>query len=337
MGWFAGPGKKPGRTRAPALAAVSETGHRLLGVTAQWQVFGYGPNQVIQIQPARGRITRTAVPPLQSNGPVFFVAGPGQVIIRPLDFVPGYLVPDGHPARILSGALSNGGIAIEGPQPGTVWWQAGNGSDSMSLVWLDGSTTGVSIPLPTGVWVTTSDGRGDVLASSETGVMYDVSPRGVRRFTGTPAAVGPTRWLIVDCRGAGQRSAGQAGSGQSRCADVVINLETGARRTLPGPPPDTAGISGVIAPDGLVAAVFRGGGSPLTLHLLNLASGADQRLGVRLAQGTPGPQTVAWSPDSRWLFVVAADGTLAAVSARTGQVQGIGVALPPVSQIAVRA
>ncbi len=118
---------------------------------------------------------------------------------------------------------------------------------------------------------------------------------------------------------------------------MVINLETGARRTLPGPPPDTAGISGVISPDGLVAAVFRVSGGKLTLHLVNLASGADQRLRVRLAPGTRGPQALAWSPDSRWLFVVAARGTLAAVNARTGQVQNLGVALPPVSQIAVRA
>ena len=180
-------------------------------------------------------------------------------------------------------------------------------------------------------------GRGDVLASSETGVMYDVSPGGLRRFQRTLAAVGPTRWLIVDCSGAGQRSAGQAGSGQSHCADVVVNLETGARHTLPSPPPDTAAVSGVIAPNGLVAAVFRGSGSQLTLHLVNLASGADQRLGVRLARGTSGPQTLAWSPDSRWLFVVAARGTLAAVNARTRQVQNFGVVLPPVSQIAVRA
>lgn len=334
LGGSAGHRRKPGPARAPAPVAVSETGHRLLGVTAGWQVIGYGPNQVIRIQPARGRITRTAVPPLQSNGPVFMAAGPGKVIIRPLDFVPGYLVPDGRPARILSGALRNGGILIQGPQPGTVWWQPGNGPGSMSLVRLDGSTTGVSLPLPEGVWVTTSDGQGDVLVSSETGVMYDVSPHGSRRFAGAPAAVGPTRWLIVDCSSPGQLSG--AGSGRPHCADVVVNLEDGARRTLAGSPPDTAGTSGVIAPDGMVAAVFRVSGGQVTLHLVDLASGADQRIRVRLARGAPGPQTLAWSPDSRWLFVVAARGTLAVVNARTRQVQGIGVALPPISQITVR-
>ena len=330
----AGQRGKPVPARAPAPVAVSETGHRLLGVTAGWQVIGYGPNQVIRIQPAQGRITRTAVPPLQSNGPVFMAVGPGKVIIRPLDFVPGYLIPDGRPARILSGALSDGGILIQGPEPGTVWWQPGNGSGSMSLVRLDGSTTGVSLSLPEGVWVTTSDGRGDVLVSSETGVMYDVSPHGSRRFAGTPAAVGPTRWLIVNCPSPGQPSG--AGSGRPRCRDVVVNLEDGVRRTLPGSSPDTAGTSGAIAPDGMVAAVFRLSKGQVTLHLVDLASGADQRIRVRLARGAPGPQTLAWSPDSRWLFVVAARGTLAVVNDRTRQVQGIGVALPPVSQITVR-
>ena len=334
LGGSAGHRKKPGRPRAPTPVAVSEIGHRLLGATAGWQVIGYGSNQVIRIQPARGRITRTAVPPLQSNGPVFMAAGPGKVIIRPLDFVSGYLVPDGRPARPLSGALTNGGILIQGPQPGTVWWQAGNGSGSMSLVRLDGNTTGVSLPLPEGVWVTTSDGRGNVLVSSETGVMYDVSPHGFHRFTGTLAAVGPTRWLIVDCSSAGQPS--EAGSGRPHCRDVVVNLEDDARRTLAGSPPDTAETPGVIAPDGMVAAVFRVSDGQVSPHLVNLASGADQRIRVRLARGTPGPQTLAWSPDSRWLFVVAARGTLAVVNARTRQVQSIGVALPPVSQITVR-
>ena len=87
-----GHGRNPGPAWLPAPVAVSETGHRLLGVTAGWQVFGYGPNQVIRIQLARGRITRTTVPPLQSNGPVFFLACPG---------------PGHHPAAGLRARLSD--------------------------------------------------------------------------------------------------------------------------------------------------------------------------------------------------------------------------------------
>jgi hypothetical protein len=73
-----------------------------------------------------------------------------------------------------------------------------------------------------------------------------------------------------------------------------------------------------------------------TPHLLNLASGADQRLTVPLAPGSPGLQTLAWSPDSQWLFAVAAHGKLVAINADTGRIQGVGIPLPPISQIAIR-
>jgi hypothetical protein len=53
-------------------------------------------------------------------------------------------------------------------------------------------------------------------------------------------------------------------------------------------------------------------------------------------QESSGPQALAWSPDSRWLFIVTARGYLAAVNARTERVGGLGVSLPPVSQITVR-
>ncbi|MEU7779125.1 hypothetical protein [Micromonospora parva] len=48
---------------------------------------------------AHGRITTTAVPALRSGGPVSFLVGPDRVVIRPLEAVPGYVVPDGKPAN----------------------------------------------------------------------------------------------------------------------------------------------------------------------------------------------------------------------------------------------
>ena len=45
---------------------------------------------------------------------------------------------------------------------------------------------------------------------------------------------------------------------------------------------------------------------------------------------------LAWSPDSRWLFVASADGRLFPVEAATGQVHDLGVPLPPIEQLAVR-
>lgn len=319
-----GHGKKAPRPR-PAVV-VTEVGHPLLGVTASWELFGYGPAGLVRVQLARGRITRTAVPALDSSGPVSFVVGPNQVAIRPLDAVPGYLVPDGHPARSLSGALSHDGIVIPGPRPGTVWVEAGFQVTSLSLARLDGSTTGVSLRLPPGgPYLAASDGQGYALVSqASSGDVYDTRPGGFHRIAGSLAAVGATRWLTVDCRS------------HHRCSYVVLDPATGARRMLPGPAVQPNGSLGVIAPDGSAAAVVRVIGGRLTLRLINLASGADQRITAPMYQESLGFQALAWSPDSRWLFFITARGYLAAVNARTERVEGLGVTLPPVSQIAVR-
>ena len=303
-------------------------GPRLLGVRASWELFGYGPGWVVRIQFASGRITRTAVPPLLSTGPVSFVVGPHQVIIRPLDDVPGYLVPDGRPARLLPGALGGGGTVIPGPQHGTAWVQAGFQVTSMPLVRMDGTRIGVFLRLPPGgPWLAIPDGRGYVLVGAGgLGGLYDVRPGGLHRIAGMLAAVGPTRWLIVDCHAS------------HRCSNVVVDQAGGARRILPGPPaePEPGAPPGVIAPDGSAAAVMRVSGDRVTLHLVNLVSGADQQISVSLDQGSAEDQTLAWSPDSRWLFIVAAQGELVAINARSRHVEGLGVKLPPIGQIAVR-
>jgi hypothetical protein len=120
---------------------------------------------------------------------------------------------------------------------------------------------------------------------------------------------------------------------------MVTDTATGTQRQLGGPPVMSVSASspGAIAPDGATAAVFRvtaGGG--ITLHLLDLATGADRQAAVPLDQASAGPGTLAWSPDSRWLFVITAHGGLAVVNGRTEQVGGLGVRLPWLSQIAVR-
>jgi hypothetical protein len=315
----------------PASTGVASTGGagpRQLSVRGNWELFGYAPGKVVRIQFASGRVTQTAVPPVMSGGPVSFVVGPHEAVIRPLDFVPGYLVPDGRPARLLPGALDTGGTVIPGPQPGTAWVQAGFQVTSMPLVRMDGTATGVSLRLPPGgPWQATADGRGGVLVVDYSGAISDdVRPGGFRRVAGTVTAVGPTRWLVVDCH-AGHR-----------CSDAIVDPATGARHTLPGAAaePSPGVLPGVICPDGSAAAIVSASGDRVTLHLLNLVSGADQRIAVSLDQESADGQTLAWSPDSRWLFVVAAHGELAVVDAHTGHVEGLDVSLPPLSQIAIR-
>ena len=330
-----GQGNGPPRFR-PASTGGASTGRLSTGgagppqlsVRGSWELFGYAPGRVVRIAFASGRVTQTAVPPVLSGGPVTFMVGPHEAIIRPLDLVPGYLVPDGRPARPLPGALGNGGTVIPGPQPGTAWVQTGFQVTSMPLVRMDGTETGVSLRLPPGgPGEAISDGQGGVLVGvGSPGGMYDVRPGGFHPVDGMLAAVGPTRWLTVDCH-----------TGH-HCSNVIVDPATGTRHLLPGPsaeaPSGTA--PGVIAPDGSAAAIVRATGDRVTLHLVNLVSGADQQISVSLDAQSADDQTLAWSPDSRWFFVVAARGELAAVDARTGRAEGLGVELPALRQIAVR-
>ena len=224
---------------------VTEAGHRLLGVRAGWQLLGYGPTRAVRIQLARGRVTETVLPALDTSGPVSFLPGPDQMIIRPWDSAPGYLVTDGKPARGLPGLLAHGGPALPGPGAAEVWVQ--NTATTLTLARLDGRPAGTLLRLPAGGWwLASANGRGDVLLSG-VGETEDVWPGGSRYIGGTLAAVGPTRWLTVNCYR------------PDRCADVVVNPANGTQRQLGGPPVASvsAAAPGVIAPDGATAAVFR--------------------------------------------------------------------------------
>lgn len=316
------------RALAPPIT-VTELGHPLLGVTGGWELFGRGDGVVIRIQLARGRITKTAVPALQSGGPVFFVVGKDEAIVRPLDFVPGYLVPDGHPARQLSTNLSigQGGPVFPGPDPNHVWVQSEGGSSSdLGLVGLDdASTMGALLPVPAGgnVQAAIPDGAGYLLFPGPGGT-YDSRPDGLHRITtGEVLAVGPTRWLASECDNHGT------------CTTVVIDQASGARHTLrpiasyaSGMPP------GVISPDGTTAALIDR--QTAAVHLRDLTSGADHPLPVLTNQSSFDLGTLVWSPDSRWLFIAAANGHLAVIDARTRQVRDLGASLPSLSQITIR-
>lgn len=127
----------------PPPVAVSDVGHPILGIRAGWELFGLKRATLVAVQFNRGQITRTALPPPEGGGPVSLVAEPGKVIIRPLDNVPGYLVPDGQPARQLTGALAHGALLLPGPAAGEVWdigW-----TQSISLLNAQGRPTRVRL------------------------------------------------------------------------------------------------------------------------------------------------------------------------------------------------
>jgi hypothetical protein len=120
------------------------------------------------------------------------------------------------------------------------------------------------------------------------------------------------------------------------CRNEVIDTRDGSRRVLPRPADPDAYFSwpptGIIAPDGSTAAVA----SPepcgaVTARLIDLRTGQTTDLRVPLsaaAGGLPsgsGPsnQSMAWSPDSRWLFIAAAGGKLVAARASTGRPESL--------------
>jgi hypothetical protein len=336
------------RSAAPAPAPpppmrVTIAGHSLLGVTAGWELFARGPDELLRIQLARGRITQTYVPPLETASPdVAFVIGAHEAVIRPSDQVPGYVVPDGGQAQPLTGLLANGGPLVPGPAGSQAAWVTSGSSTSpaLSLVTLTGRRSGPSIPFPLAgpqlAATAVPDGRGDVLVTDNSFTVYDAGPGWDRPVPGTVIAVGPTGWLVDVC-----------GVTYSECHYEVVDVSSGTQRALPGPaPPDPYYFSwpptGVISPTGSTAAVAENSrNEQLTLHLVDLRTGATRDLGLLLAAPdgvlpAGGESSMVWSPDGRWLFVATAGGKLLAVDPLTGRAESLGVSLPAVNQVAIR-
>ena len=314
---------------APPISVIS-LGHSLLGIRNGWQLFGLEQASVVQVQLAQGRVITKALPPPLGAGPVSFIVGPHAVIVRPLDNVPGYLVPDAGLAQPLTGILARAGMLLPGPTPSQEWDTAGSGH-SLVLVGADGRATATRITLPNSNWPSQSamaDGRGDVLVASNSGSQYDATPHTLRRIDILLSAVGPSEWLGMACV-------------PGRCRNVALNPVTGRQRALPGPAVHLLtwpwpAYPGTVAPDGKTAAVVadRGNGQ-VALEEISLSTGAVTRLPVPVTEYTSS-QTMAWSPDSRWLFVVAANGKVLAVSTSTHRVQSLGVTLTRFSQLALR-
>jgi hypothetical protein len=310
----------------PSAVAVTDVGHPILGVRAGWELFGLDGSGVVAVQLSRGHIIRTTVPPLRSDGPVFFVAARGETIIRPLDNVPGYVVPDGQPAQRLTGLLARGGTLLPGPTLTEQWF----GSTSLALLGPGGQQVNAHLAAVARAWASPwviADGAGGVLLLDFFSQVeeYDARPGLLRHLGAQLVAVGPTTWLGMNCA-------------SGPCQDVAISAVTGASRPLPGPPVTLTPWSstlGAVAPDGRTAAVIvPGGDEPGTLELVSLITGSQMRVAVPV-NGARSSQ-LAWAPDSRWLFVVTANGRLDVVNPRTGRAQDLGLGLSGISQIAIR-
>jgi hypothetical protein len=316
---------------SPQPMAVTDFGHPILGLRAGWQLIGLDGNGVVAVQFARGRIVRTTVPGLAVAGLVSLVAAPGEVLVRPVDNAPGYVVPDAEPARPLTGVLGHGGYLLPGPTAAQQWLD----SHDLNLVLVGpaGKPEHAHLPESALVWATQgpviSDGRGGFIMTGPSGTVYDANDGTLRTVNALPLAVGPRNWLGLQCD-------------NGNCRDVVISAATGVSRTLPGPasyinPWPWQPLPGVVSPDGAAAAIVVPGNfeGQAWLDLVSLSSGAAVRVQVRVTPDTAS-QSLAWSPDSRWLFVITAHGTLAIVDARTGQSRTLSLGLSGLSQIVIR-
>jgi hypothetical protein len=169
-----------------------------------------------------------------------------------------------------------------------------------------------------------ADGAGYLLYPGIGGV-YDARPGGLRRIsTGVLMAVGPTGWLAVEC------------DERYRCQTVLISRANGLRRTVADGELSRDG-RGVISPDGSTAAVMTSGpNGAVGLAIIDLASHRVLRIpGMAVNQETM-DGAVVFSPDSKWLFVVTADGAVSMINPRTAAVSPLGISLPALSQLVVR-
>lgn len=319
----------PPPTTTPTKPVVSEANRGLLGVRAGWEVFAYASGELIRIEFARGRVTRTPLPAVDHSEPITLVAGPDRAVIRPLDGTAGFIVPDGRPAEMLSIERRGGDVAYPGPEPDQMWLQTfAENRDGLVLVTLDGTEVGQPIPIPAGAWPIGADGRGNVLVGAIGGV-YLVGLDGPRRITtGVLNAAGPTHYLIMEC------------DDRARCSTLIIDRNTGRRRGIDTKPDlsDYHTGPGIISPTGSHAALVRWGeeGTP-AIRLIDFETGKESRIDVELREpDSPVGQVMAFSPDGSWLFV-ASPGGLVAVDISTRKVTDLEVTLSLVSNIAVRA
>ncbi|HEV7654644.1 MAG TPA: hypothetical protein VGP36_07895 [Mycobacteriales bacterium] len=313
---------EPAPALAPPLPATgSSIGPGFLDPVAKWELFARTDTEVDRIQPLLARVTRTAVPRLLSTGPVSFLVTADRALVRPLDVVPGYEVPDGRPAREMPTALSPHGPVFPGPDPGHIWVPSGS---SLVLRALDGGPDVARIVLPEDepYQLVVVDGGGTLLVPGTSGV-YEARPDGLRKLsTGALLAVGPRNWLVAEC------------TDRHRCYSDLLDRATGARREI-GPPVSVGPTVGAISPDGRTAAIYRTeDGGHVDLDLVDLASGEIRTADVELEQSVE-PGMLAWSPDGR-LFVIAAGGAIRMIDRDSGRAGPIGPPLPPVRQLAVR-
>lgn len=329
------PGGATASSRRPGLApagspsgdarrvTVLELGRPLLGATAGWDLFARGSGLLVRIHPASGHVALTTLPGV-GDDQLSVVPVRRSVLVHPLDYRRGYVVPDDRPAADLPLALNGSGPLLPGPDDDRVWVPLeSRRSPGMMLVTLDGLSSGVTAAAPP--YVTDgplADGAGYLLFQAIGGI-YRAGPGRTRRVSdGALLAVGPPGWLTVECD-------------DDAVCRTVLHARRGGNQVVPAAiAPQSR--RGVLSPDGATVALPVPGEIGTTgLVLVDLRSGDRRAVALSLI-GTDGDGTLAWSPDGRWLFAVDSAGQIEAVDPRSGRISSLIPGLPTVVQLAVR-
>lgn len=322
----ASPARPPAPVTSPASVTsqdrpvVTSLAHPLPGAKAGWSLFALGVDLLLRVELATGRVTRTALPAL-GGSPVSLIPARDLVIVQTPIARQRYVVPDG-------GAATPSDVGSDpmfpGPDPDHFWAAvAGNRGGSFQLVTLTGAATGITFAAPAFFANGIPDGAGSVVFEGVGGVYRVDGARGLLRVSGGMlTALGPTGLVALEC------------DERARCASVVRNRHGGARE-LPVTLQRQSNIPGWLSPDLTTVALQQLEADDFAITLVDLPSGRQRRLPLR-AMPLDSTATAAWSPDSRWLFVIDETAQLDVVDARTGTVRDLDRRLPPVTQLAFR-
>ncbi len=288
--------------------------------TAGWSLFALGADVLLRVEPATGRVTQTELPPL-SGPPVSLIPVRGRMIVQPPDSRQGYVVPDGAAATPSS---LGGGPMFPGPDPDHVWAPVTDGAGvRLGLVTLAGASTGITFRVPALFADGIPDGGGGVVFEGIGGVYRADGADGLLRVSnGMLIALGPAGLVALEC------------DEHARCTDVVRDRRGGARE-LPVVLERQTITPGWLSPDMTTAGVQHVEAGSFTVTLIDLLTGRQRRIAV----STTSPDntgTAAWSPDSRWLFVINETGRVTVIDARTGAIRDLDRRLPPVTQLVIR-
>ncbi len=290
-------------------------------------IFARSSNAIYRIQTRRQTITATPTDRMDIDGPVPFITGPTQVVLRGYDTGAssrsGSLVPDGRPAQAVQGLLATADDLLPGP-PGRVWVASYEETPTLRLSDFSGrpARDGSVASVVRGYQSVIADGSGGLLLQG-VGGSYQLTREGPRRITrGAVIATGRGHILTSDC------------SDRYRCSYYLYDRATHQQRRV-GPDRVGEGALGTVSRDGRYAAIvsWQDTDQPL-VRVLDLRTGT---ISARLDQGTDAqvdPNSLIWLPGDRLLRIT--DGALVLYNAATRTSTTPDLGLPNLLQLTIR-